>query len=167
MGRRGPIAAPTRVKIKQGETRPSRVNFNEPQPQQRAPKMPRDLSAGAKAVWKRVLDDMRDTDVIVSADADVLRVYCEAVDRYVKAQAIYQQSGVLLNRGGILVKNPVHQVVRDNAEQIRLLARELGLSPASRSALHIAAASAANGPQSIDADLGPPPRLRVVGGTYE
>ena len=35
-------------------------------------------------------------------------------------------------RGGELVKNPLHQIVRDNALLVRALARELGLTPAAR-----------------------------------
>lgn len=59
-----------------------------------------------------------------------------------------------------LAKNPVHQVVRDNADHIRLLARELGLSPAAGTSLQLLPGAEL---PDIDAELGPPPRLRVVG----
>jgi hypothetical protein len=49
-----------------------------------------------------------------------------------------------------------HQVVRDNADHIRLLARELGLSPASRASLQLMPGAEL---PDIDAELGPPPRL--------
>jgi len=49
---------------------------------------------------------------------------------------------------------------RDDAHHIRLLARELGLSPATRASLQLL--PGADLPD-IDAELGPPPRLRVVG----
>jgi P27 family predicted phage terminase small subunit len=163
MGRRGPAPTPTKIKRQQGETRPGQLNYDEPQPRLAPPKMPPDMNSAAKRVWRRVLADMP-KDVIVAADADVLRCYCEAVARYAQAQSIYERSGVLLNRGGDLVKNPLHQVVRDNSESIRLFARELGLSPSARAGLHVADA---RGAMTIDDDLGPPPRLRVMtGGTY-
>ena len=38
-------------------------------------------------------------------------------------------------RSGELVKNPLHQIVRDNADLIRAFARELGFTPSARSAL--------------------------------
>jgi phage terminase small subunit len=38
-------------------------------------------------------------------------------------------------RGGELVKNPLHQVVRDNADLVRAFARELAFTPSARSAL--------------------------------
>jgi hypothetical protein len=51
--------------------------------------------------------------------------------------------------------------VRDNADHIRLLARALGLSPGSRASLQLL--PGADLPD-IYAELGPPPRLRVVRG---
>jgi hypothetical protein len=56
----------------------------------------------------------------------------------------------------------LHQVLRDNADRVRLLARELGLSPAARASLQLLPGSEL---PDIDAELGPPPRLRVVGDT--
>ena len=84
MGRRGPAPTPTKVKMLRGETRPSRLNLREPMPSPDVPKMPADMDADAKAVWRRVLRDMRHTGVIRAADADVLRCYCEAVSGYAR-----------------------------------------------------------------------------------
>lgn len=113
----------------------------------------------AQQVWRRVMREMRGAEVITAADIDVLRLYCEAVSRYVEAQTLYTQASPLLKDRGHLVKNPLHQVVRDSADQVRMLARELGLSPAARANLRIQPGSVV---PDIDADLGPPPRLRVV-----
>ena len=168
MGRRGPAPTPTGVKLRQGETRPSRVNRMEPLPRRGAPQMPRGMDAEAQKVWRRIVREMRGSDVIVGADADVLRCYVEAVARYAQAAELYAKSGLIVrgvHRGaGELVKNPLHQVVRDHADQVRLFARELGLSPSARAGLHVQ-----QGPTAGDIDdvLGPPPRLRVVGGGDE
>lgn len=75
MGRRGPAKTPTGVKLAQGETRPSRVNFLEPRPRAADPVMPEDMDAGAKAVWQRVVAEMASTEIIRAADSDVLRCY--------------------------------------------------------------------------------------------
>jgi P27 family predicted phage terminase small subunit len=124
--------------------------------------MPADMDAEAKVVWRRVLRDMRHTGVIRAADSDVFRCYCEAVSRYAQAARLYAQSGPIIRgaRGGDLVKNPLHQVARDNADEIRQLARELGLSPSARVGLRIEREHALD---SLTADIGLPPRLRVVG----
>ena len=61
MGRRGPAPTPTKVKILRGETRPSRVNYREPIPSSDVPKMPTDMDAEAKVVWRRVISSMGHT----------------------------------------------------------------------------------------------------------
>ncbi|HEY8636960.1 MAG TPA: phage terminase small subunit P27 family [Candidatus Limnocylindrales bacterium] len=161
MGRRGPAPTPTKVKMLRGETRPSRLNLHEPMPSPDVPKMPADMDAAAKLVWRRVLRDMRHTGVIRAADTDVLRAYCESVARYQHAARLLGQSGPLVRgQRGELVKNPLHQIVRDNADEIRQFARELGLSPSARVGLRIEPEQAGD---SFDPDLGPPRRLRVVG----
>ena len=92
----------------------------------------------AKTVWRRVLREMGATGVITAVDADVLRIYCDSVARYLYAAGMLEASGPLITAGGTgarrgeLVKNPLHQIVRDNAVLVRALARELGLTPAAR-----------------------------------
>jgi P27 family predicted phage terminase small subunit len=151
---------PTKVKRLRGETRPSRLNVREPMPAADVPKMPPDMDADAKVVWRRVIRDMRHTGVIRAPDADVLRCYCEAVSRYAAAARLYAQTGPLTRRDGNLVKNPIHQVARDQADEVRQFARELGLSPSARVGLRIERERSAD---SLTADIGLPPRLRVVG----
>ena len=73
MGRRGPAPTPTAVKLARGETRPSRVNYDEPTPRRRPPTMPKDIDPEARKVWRRVLREMSETGVITAADADLLR----------------------------------------------------------------------------------------------
>jgi P27 family predicted phage terminase small subunit len=126
------------------------------------PKMPGDMDADAKVVWRRVIRDMRHTGVIRAADADVLRCYCEAVSRYAAAARVCGQTGPLVRgrHGAELVKNPLHQVTRDNADEVRQFARELGLSPSARVGLRIERERSLD---DLTADIGLPPRLRVVG----
>ena len=102
---------------------------------------------------------MGKTGVIRVPDSDILRCYCEAVSRYAQAARLYAGSGPLVRHAGSLVKNPLHQVVRDDGEQIRLFARELGLSPSARAGLRV---EPEYGFGSIDPDLGLPPRLRAI-----
>ena len=121
-----------------------------------------DMDPEAKAVWRRVLREMRHTGVITGADAarpaQLLRGGKPATPRRPR---LYAQSAPIVHDRGHLVKNPLHQVVRDNADEVRLLARELGLSP--RPGPTSRSRRAPTVPD-IDADIGPPPRLRVVGG---
>lgn len=93
------------------------------------------MSADSRKVWRRILRDFGPAGVLTAADADVLRVFCDVVVRYEKAARMLDESSPLLSRRNAteLVKNPLVQVVRDNANLLRTLARELGLTPSSRS----------------------------------
>jgi P27 family predicted phage terminase small subunit len=127
---------PTELKLLHGERRPSRLNRNAPKAGN-VPVMPAGMSAPAQAIWNRIIGDYSHTGVLTSVDTHALRVFCEAVVRYEHAAAMLEQSGPLVRgaRRGDLVKNPLHQVVRDDADLIRAFARELGFTPSARSAL--------------------------------
>lgn len=142
MGRRGPAPTPTRLRVLRGDKRP--LNSEEPKPLDRPPVLPDGMTAEAVAVWTRVLADYGEAGVIMAVDADGFRIYCEAVARYDHAAALLADSGPLVRgaRSGDLIKNPLHQIVRDNAELVRSLARELGLTPAARANLHVQASEA-------------------------
>jgi P27 family predicted phage terminase small subunit len=116
------------------------------------------MQPAARQVWQHVMAEMP-PGVILSVDEHALRCYCEAVVRYLNAQRIYQESTPLIRQARGLTKNPLHQVVRDNAEQVRMWAHELGLTPAARAALRMDLTGVAPG---IAAELGLPPRLQVV-----
>lgn len=147
MGSRGPAPMPTRLKILHGETRSARLNRYEPRPGGQ-PRMPPDMSDEAKRVWRRVIRDFGATGVLTAVDADALRTYCEAAVRYVQAARTLEASGPLVRgaRSGDLVKNPLHQIVRDNAILLRAFARELGLTPSARTGLTVGVGEADDDP---------------------
>jgi P27 family predicted phage terminase small subunit len=121
--------------------------------------MPSGMAPTAQAAWRVVLRELAGAEIVTGADMFVLRLFCEAYARYVEAAELYAAASPLIKDRGHLTKNPLHQVVRDGADQVRLLARELGLSPAARANLRMTVGSEA---PDIDADIGPA-RLRLVG----
>lgn len=137
MGQRGPAKTPTKIRQLRGETRPSRINAEEPQPM---PALnldaPVDITETAQLVWRDTVAALHSTGVLTAADLETLRCYAEATARYRESSALLAKSGPLIRgRDGELVKNPLHQIVRDNATLMRAYARELGLTPASRAGL--------------------------------
>lgn len=132
---------PTKLKVLHGEKRKERLNADEPQPRHGLPVQPEGMSEAARAHWDRVIRDYGPTGVLTAVDGDALRAYCEAVTRYEHAARMLEESGPLVRgaRRGDLVKNPLHQIVRDNADLMRQFARELGLTPAARTGLHVGA----------------------------
>ena len=139
MGRRGPPPTPTKLKLLRGNPGKRPINRQEPTPAANLPVRPDGMSEASQAVWDRILRDYGQTGVLTGVDAAGLRIFCEAVVRYEYAATRLEQSGPLVRgaerRGGELVKNPLHQIVRDNADLVRAFARELGFTPAARSAL--------------------------------
>lgn len=134
MGKRGPAPLPTPIKLLRGEKRADRLNENAPKPAGGGPIPRDDMDARAREVWDRQTASMAASGVLTVVDGDALRAFCEAVSRYEEAARLLATSGPLVvgARTGELVKNPLHQVVRDNAMLIRLLARDLGFVPSGR-----------------------------------
>jgi P27 family predicted phage terminase small subunit len=160
MGRRGPAPEPTRLKLARGETRPSRLNTREPRPRNGPPVAPSDLDPAARTVWRRVVRDMP-KGVITRVDADTLRCFCEAVTRYAEASRLLTQTGLIVRgQHNELVKSPVHQILRDHRDAIRLFGRELGMSPSARAGLKMEVASYID--DDMWKEIGPPPRLRFL-----
>lgn len=138
MGARGPQKMPTALKLLHGETRAERLNRYAPKPRANRPAMPRDMSIEAKKVWARIMRDFGHTGILTAVDTDSFRAYCESVARYKYAATALETSGPLVRgRDGNLVRNPLHQIVRDNAILMRAFARELGFLPAAREGLTV------------------------------
>ena len=138
MGKRGPAPMPTQLKVLHGEKREERLNRAAPKPGGGKPIMPTGMTPEAQKVWRRQMRAMDGLGILTAVDADSLRAYCEAVSRYAyAAKALGDSTPVWPGRDGNLVKNPLHQVVRDNAMLIRLFARDLGFLPSAREGLHV------------------------------
>ncbi len=137
MGKRGPAKTPTKVRLLRGERRPSQINYLEPKPTVlEALDPPEDISALARDIWRETVLSLKPTGVLTSADTESLRHYSEAVARYRQASSALERSGLLTRgRKGEVVKNPLNQIVRDNADLVRAYARELGLTPSARASL--------------------------------
>ena len=136
MGRRGPAPIPTAVKRARGETRPSRLKVLEPVPSSSLVESS-DLTPRAVEIWRRTVASAP-RGLLTGADGDVFRCYVEAVERYEEAISWYNRAGrapILESKRvdrATVIRSPLIQVIRDAAEQVRLFARELGLTPAAR-----------------------------------
>lgn len=137
MTRPGPKPAPTQLRIVRGD-RPDRINTKEPKAPKSVPRCPAWLSADAKKIWRRTVKQLESMQILSEADQDVICAYVNAVVLYERATKIVDEVGVLVEgRRDGMVKNPAVQVQRDQAQLIRQLGSELGLTPSSRSRLVI------------------------------
>lgn len=137
MGQRGRQTAPAKLKLLHGETRPSRLNQDEPIPRDAAPVAPPNISDDVRVVWDATLVELTAMGLAHAADSDSLHCYCEAVVNHRKASYILARSPLLVkSRYDTWMKNPALQVQRDAAYVIRQFAHEFGLTPSARSTIN-------------------------------
>lgn len=146
-GTSGPIAKPTALKLLHGETRPSRVNYNEPKPGMVEVEPPETLSEQALEVWHRLAADLIRTGVLTPWDAEAYGDYCEAVVSAREAQAELDENGEVIDtpivdRNGKLVGHrqvisPWWKVRREASTAMLQLGARFGLTPSDRARLSI------------------------------
>lgn len=139
MGARGPRAAPTILKLMRGESRPSRVNRDEPElPPPTSPEPPKELTGEGVVEWRRLIGMLTQTGVLTDADLGAFEDYCLALTelRRYERQAAEVGAELAIAKGyaGLTVK------LRAQVAQLR---SHLGLTPSSRSGV-----KAAKKPQS-------------------
>lgn len=136
MGRRGPAPQPTRLKLLKG-TEARRINLDEPKPAPGPAVKPPWLSARAAEEWDRVAPHLAAMGTLTGADSMALAVYCEAVARWRGLAEVVAKSPPVIQRDGILVKNPAYSQARDAAIEVRMWAREFGLTPSARAGIRV------------------------------
>jgi P27 family predicted phage terminase small subunit len=137
VGRRGPAPKPTQLRLLHGD-KASRINLAEPRPRDVPPERPAWLSAVAAEEWERIAPDLARMGTAKAIDAAALAAYCEAVARFRAANDVLAQSQVLIvDRDDRPRVNPAVRVARDASYEMRMWAREFGLTPSARSPLRI------------------------------
>lgn len=145
MGKRGPAKRPTQLAILHGE-KPSRINNDEPLPDEGAPDVPYELDDEVQEVWDYAIHQLGVMRTLSPADRDTLVAYCEAVVMHRRAsRALRDQSLLVAGAMGGQVRNPLVQMQRDAATLVRVLAREFGLTPSARSDISASGARPASG----------------------
>jgi P27 family predicted phage terminase small subunit len=129
MGRRGPAAAPTAIKLAKGERRPSQVNYHEPvldAPESH--EAPSGLEGAGLEEWKGQIDHLSDRGVLTSADLTAFEDYCRALTELRRFEAKAKDAGEEL----AIAKGYQGMVVKLRA-QVNQLRQQCGLTPSSRS----------------------------------
>ncbi|QXJ19620.1 phage terminase small subunit P27 family [Actinomadura graeca] len=113
--------------------KPYRINNNEPQPAQGTPDPPEELSETGRVIWAYVVGELTAMRLAHRADAHALHAYVEAVELHAHASAMVHRAGPLIkDRDGAVRTNPAVRIQREAARTMLALAREFGLTPASR-----------------------------------
>lgn len=125
---------PAAVKKLEGTWRADRANAEEPVYRAVAPPMPDWLSVPAAAEWCRLVPIMAEKRVLAETDLGVFAAYCSAcADQQIANEALKNAPRFYESEAGLWKEHPAAKASRDAGQQVRMLANELGLSPASRS----------------------------------
>lgn len=145
MGSRGPAKKPTSLAILHGETRPSRLNRNEPKPALSEVLPPDWLDDRALEVWHRLAPDMKAKGVLTPWDVDAFAQLCSVVIVARDAMADIAKNGTHcktvvreLSDGTLIYdlrKNPAWQIARESMGLMVSLGGRFGLNPSDRSQL--------------------------------
>lgn len=136
----GPAPKPTALKELQGNPGKRPINKLEPKPKTGEPPMPRDLSAPARKVWKRMVKMLLKLGVLTVADGDALAALCEAKALWREALDDVRQNGITISmeaatrNGAVTVskKNPAISVMDSQAKIVKSYLESFGLTPSSR-----------------------------------
>ena len=136
MGKRGPQAKPTPLRILHGD-RPDRINDAEPVPPTGEIECPAWASDQARDVWARLAPGLESRGVLTVWDADAFLVLCEALARYRTATQLVNGSALLVQGGSGLMKNPALQVQAEAERTFLTCASRFGLTPSDRASIKV------------------------------
>ena len=106
--------------------------------ERKAPSCPDHLDAEAKREWKRLVKMLLRVRILTEADGLALANLCQTWSTLVKAQTKLNESGLLLKTpSGYIQQSPLLGIVNNCTEKVVKLSREFGLTPSSRSRLHV------------------------------
>ena len=138
MGRRGPAPLPTAVKQLRGNPGKRALNKEEPRPAATMPRCPAHLGKEARAEWRRVARGLHEAGLLTQIDRAALAVYCQAWERWVRAEGQVARHGeVVKTAAGNVMQNPYLSIANRAMRQMREMARELGMTPSARSQIRV------------------------------
>jgi P27 family predicted phage terminase small subunit len=127
------------LKVLAGNPGHRAVNANEPRPKAVLPKCPPVLDGEAKAEWRRMARKLHDLGLLSEIDGAALTTYCLTWARLVDAEGKLRQHGtVVISPNGFPVQSPYLAIATKATEQLVRILVEFGMTPSSRSRIHVA-----------------------------
>ena len=130
---------PTALKVLHGdfEKNPKRRNGAEPTVASGAPRVPTHLSRLAKNEWKRVVSELLQLGVLSQVERAALEQYCEAYAEWRQCLKAIQKEGRFYATENGVQEHPAAKAARQWAGVCHKSLCEFGMTPASRSRLHV------------------------------
>jgi len=134
----GPAPKPTRLKQLAGNPGKRPLNIAEPQPRADAGYCPRWLPDEAKRAWRIVAPELRRLGLLTVVDALQLAAYCMAYARWRQANELLEEEGLTFTTDkGYVQQRPEVAIAGKALAEMRALAQEFGMTPASRSRISL------------------------------
>lgn len=139
MGRRGPAPKPTVIKELSGNPGKRPLNEFEASPRRDIPQVPKHLSDEAKKEWHRIVKDLFDAGLFTAIDRTALAAYCQAYGRWVKAEALLENEGSMVEETdkGYKYQSPYLSIANTAMDQMKKFLIEFGMTPAARSRIEV------------------------------
>jgi P27 family predicted phage terminase small subunit len=139
MKRTGPPRKPTVLKIVAGTYRKDRAVSNEPKPKLEAPFCPSHLDGEAKKEWRRIVPELLSLGLLSKIDRASLAAYCQAYGRWVEAEKklTRPEDWTTISPKGYEMQSPYLAIANRALEHMRVFLLEFGMTPASRSRIHV------------------------------
>ena len=137
---RGRKPQPTALRRAAGNPGKRAWNHDEPVPPEGTPDCPPHLAGEARTEWFRLVDTLVGMGVVTVVDRGALAADCQAWGRWVEAEEKLKATPLLLKTpSGYVQQSPWLTVVNRQMELMGRFMAELGITPASRSRIVVAA----------------------------
>ena len=136
---RGRKPKPTVLKLLDGNPGKRPLNDREPTAPQGVPDPPSWLDDEARAEWFRTVQVLSDMGLMSRADGTALAAYCTIYSRWVHAEAQVRKFGTIVKspEKNFPMTSPYLTVANQSLEAMRKFLVEFGLTPSSRSRIHL------------------------------
>lgn len=134
MGKRGPPAKPTPLKLVQGTYRRDKAQASEPFPPVKVPRCPAWLEPEAKVAWKRMTRLLRPLGLIAELDYMALAMLCQSWARWREAEEALTHEGHVQKsaKSGYRSIAPAVTIANNRFAQLQQMLARFGASPADR-----------------------------------
>jgi P27 family predicted phage terminase small subunit len=138
MARRGRKPKPTAIKELEGNPGKRPLNKNEPKPENTAPKCPTWLDKEAKKEWRRMSKALEAIGILTKVDGAAFAGYCQAYARWKEAEEFLSKHGTIFKTpSGYIQQVPQVSIAQAYLKIMKDFCSEFGLTPASRTRLHV------------------------------
>lgn len=141
MGRRGPPPEPTALKLLKGNPGKRAINHTEPHPakaEKGKRRVPSTLPPSGKTLWRALVPELERLNLLTKIDDATLHGACLNYARALQAGALVKKQGLtIVTDKGFVIQHPAVSIERNSWAAWLRFATQFGLTPSSRSAIHI------------------------------